>query len=98
MTAGRPPGAARADRSGNGPDLVTFGETMALLTSPSIGLLRHASTLELSVGGTESNVAIGVQRLGGRAAVITPQSHSMEDAVAIMTGAKQVPEDEQALA
>ncbi len=41
---------------------------------------------------------IHVQRLGGRAAVITPQSHSMEDAVAIMTGAKQVPEDEQALA
>ena len=41
---------------------------------------------------------IHVQRLGGRAAVITPESHSMEDAVAIMTGAKQVPESEQALA
>jgi fructose transport system ATP-binding protein len=40
---------------------------------------------------------IHVQRLGGRAAVITPQSHSMEDAVAIMTGAKEVSEDEQAL-
>ena len=40
---------------------------------------------------------IHVQRLGGRAAVITPQSHSMEDAVAIMTGAKTVPEDEQTL-
>jgi fructose transport system ATP-binding protein len=40
---------------------------------------------------------IHIQRLGGRAAVITPQSHSMEDAVAIMTGAKTVPEEEQTL-
>ena len=39
---------------------------------------------------------IHVQRLGGRAAVITPESHTMEDAVAIMTGAKTVPEEEQA--
>lgn len=31
---------------------------------------------------------IHIQRLGKRAATITPQSHSMTDAVAIMTGAK----------
>ena len=31
---------------------------------------------------------IHVQRLGRRAAVITPNTHSMEDAVAIMTGAR----------
>ncbi|HEX3784211.1 MAG TPA: ATP-binding cassette domain-containing protein [Pseudonocardiaceae bacterium] len=31
---------------------------------------------------------IHIQRLGRRAAVITPRSHSMEDAVAIMTGAR----------
>ncbi|MEV6012686.1 ATP-binding cassette domain-containing protein [Streptomyces sp. NPDC051976] len=31
---------------------------------------------------------IHIQRLGGCAGVITPQSHSMQDAVAIMTGAK----------
>ncbi|HJP72633.1 MAG TPA: ATP-binding cassette domain-containing protein [Pseudonocardiaceae bacterium] len=31
---------------------------------------------------------IHVQRLGRRAAVITPDTHSMEDAVAIMTGAR----------
>ncbi|MEV2193015.1 ATP-binding cassette domain-containing protein [Streptomyces phaeochromogenes] len=36
---------------------------------------------------------IHIQRLGGCAGVITPRSHSMEDAVAIMTGAKKlVPE------
>ena len=40
---------------------------------------------------------IHVQRLGRRAAVITPQSHSMNDAVAIMTGALEIDEDEQAL-
>jgi len=31
---------------------------------------------------------IHVQRLGRRAAVISPQTHSMDDAVAIMTGAR----------
>ena len=36
---------------------------------------------------------IHIQRLGACAGVITPQSHTMEDAVAIMTGAKKlVPE------
>jgi len=33
---------------------------------------------------------IHIQRLGRRVAVVTPQSHSMSDAVAIMTGAKVV--------
>jgi fructose transport system ATP-binding protein len=33
---------------------------------------------------------IHIQRLGARAAVVTPKSATMEDAVAIMTGAKQV--------
>ncbi|WP_316784077.1 ATP-binding cassette domain-containing protein [Streptomyces sasae] len=33
---------------------------------------------------------IHIQRLGARAGVITPESHSMEDAVAIMTGAKKL--------
>jgi len=41
---------------------------------------------------------IHVQRLGKRAAVVTPRSHSMNDVVAIMTGAMTVPEDQQALA
>ena len=37
---------------------------------------------------------IHIQRLGGSAGVITPQSHSMQDAVAIMTGATAL-EDQQ---
>jgi fructose transport system ATP-binding protein len=32
---------------------------------------------------------IHIQRLGARAAVITPKTHTMEDAVAIMTGARR---------
>jgi fructose transport system ATP-binding protein len=40
---------------------------------------------------------IQVQRLGGSAGVITPKSHSMQDAVAIMTGALTVDEKDQAL-
>jgi fructose transport system ATP-binding protein len=40
---------------------------------------------------------IHVQRLGRRAAVVTPDSHDMNDAVAIMTGALVVDEADQAL-
>jgi fructose transport system ATP-binding protein len=40
---------------------------------------------------------IHVQRLGGCAAVISPKTHSMQDAVAIMTGAMTVPKEEQTL-
>ena len=40
---------------------------------------------------------IHVQRLGSRAAVVTPDSHTMNDAVAIMTGALKVDENDQAL-
>ncbi len=40
---------------------------------------------------------IHVQRLGRRAAVVSPQTINLTDAVAIMTGALQVPEDQQVL-
>ena len=40
---------------------------------------------------------IHVQRLGRRAAVVTPKSHSMSDVVGIMTGALKVEEKDQAL-
>ncbi len=48
-------------------EVVTLGETMALVAAPQIGLLRHATDLRLSCGGAESNLAIGVARLGHRA-------------------------------
>ena len=40
---------------------------------------------------------IHIQRLGGCVGVISPKTHSMEDAVAIMTGAKTVEDGEQTL-
>ena len=40
---------------------------------------------------------IQVQRLGKRAAVVTPKTHSMNDVVAIMTGAMTVDKKDQAL-
>jgi 2-dehydro-3-deoxygluconokinase len=44
--------------------VVTLGETMGLLRATSIGSLEHVSDFALHVGGAESNVAIGVARLG----------------------------------
>lgn len=41
---------------------------MAALTTPGVGPLRQARSLDLSIAGAESNVAIGVQRLGHAAA------------------------------
>ena len=44
--------------------VVTFGETMALLSSAAFGPLQHSSALDLGIGGAESNVAIALSRLG----------------------------------
>jgi 2-dehydro-3-deoxygluconokinase len=46
------------------PEVVTFGETMAALRAHST--LRLGGSLGLSVAGAESNVAIGLARLGHR--------------------------------
>jgi 2-dehydro-3-deoxygluconokinase len=45
-------------------DLVTFGETMALFSARRTGPMRFARDFDLGLGGAESNVAIGVRRLG----------------------------------
>ncbi|MDR0266832.1 sugar kinase [Paenibacillus sp.] len=49
------------------PELVTFGESMGLFTAQDSRGLEYASNLHKSFGGAESNVAIGVARLGHRA-------------------------------
>ncbi|WP_420834222.1 sugar kinase [Streptomyces yunnanensis] len=54
---GTPPGPA-------GPDVLTFGETMVALRGD--GPLKLGGTLRVSVAGAESNVAIGLARLGHR--------------------------------
>ncbi|MGH3435161.1 MAG: sugar kinase [Sciscionella sp.] len=50
--------------------LVTLGETMGLLTPCDSGPLHHVSALRLGIAGSESNVAIGVCRLGAEASWI----------------------------
>jgi 2-dehydro-3-deoxygluconokinase len=46
------------------PRVVTAGETMMLVAPSAPGRLRHAGNVTLSIGGAESNVAIGLSRLG----------------------------------
>jgi len=50
-----------------GRGLVTFGETMGLISASGIGRLEPGPAFGYGIGGAESNVAIGVARLGGRA-------------------------------
>ncbi len=49
-------------------DLVTFGETMIRLSTPPGHRLETAVALDIGIGGTESNVAIALARLGRRVA------------------------------
>lgn len=49
-------------------DLVALGETMALFVTEPASPLRQAHTFVRSIAGAESNVAIGVARLGLRTA------------------------------
>ncbi|MEW9702400.1 sugar kinase [Paenibacillus sp. SI8] len=50
----------------NAPEIVTFGETMALLMPTNGKGLEYASELHSLFGGAESNVAIGASRLGAK--------------------------------
>jgi 2-dehydro-3-deoxygluconokinase len=45
--------------------LMTFGETMGLVTADGTGPIEYARSFSFGIGGAESNVAIGVARLGG---------------------------------
>lgn len=53
------------------PDLVTFGETMIILNPGRTGPLRYVESFSRSMGGAESNVAIGVIRQGHSAGWIS---------------------------
>ncbi|MGY1815706.1 sugar kinase [Blastococcus sp. SYSU D00820] len=56
---------------GGNPHVVTAGESMVLVVPTSPGRLRHATGVTLSVGGAESNVAIGLSRLGIRSSWVS---------------------------
>ena len=49
-------------------DVITLGETMLRLTPPGFERLEQAVSLELHVGGSESNTAVGLARLGCKVA------------------------------
>lgn len=46
------------------PLVVTLGETLALFAQSDVGVLRSGTAFEFRVGGAESNVAVGLARLG----------------------------------
>jgi 2-dehydro-3-deoxygluconokinase len=50
--------------AGAGHGVVTFGETLALVSGDKHGPLQHSAALSLGIGGAESNVAIALGRLG----------------------------------
>src|SRR5947209_4719594 len=47
-------------------DVITFGETMIRLNPPGFERLERAESLVLKVGGSESNTALALARLGRR--------------------------------
>jgi 2-dehydro-3-deoxygluconokinase len=52
-------------------DVVTIGESMVVFTPTSNGLMRYATHFTKKIGGAESNVAVGLARLGHRAGWIS---------------------------
>ncbi|GHJ17040.1 sugar kinase [Micromonospora sp. AKA38] len=54
-----------------GPEVACVGETMVVLAPDDGGPLEHADRLAVGVGGAESNVAMGLARLGHRAAWVS---------------------------
>ena len=60
------PSAAPSVASASGPSavrVVAVGETMAMMRSGTIGSLAHLPSVDISLGGAESNLAIGLRRL-----------------------------------
>ena len=44
--------------------VITIGETMAALTPGSSGALRYVTDYRIRIAGAESNVAVGLSKLG----------------------------------
>lgn len=57
--------------SGDRPDVVTVGETMALVRATEIGPLSPGTPMRLGIGGAESNFAVALRRLGTRVAWVS---------------------------
>lgn len=57
-------------------DVVTLGETMLRFTPPARNRLEHADHLQVHVGGSESNTAVGLARLGLKTAWLSRLPHT----------------------
>jgi len=109
LSGGQRQAVAVARTGAFGSKVVILDEPTAALgvreTNQVLGLVRQMRDKGLGIILISHNMPnvfdiadrIHVQRLGGSAGVISPKSHSMQDAVAIMTGAMTVPESEQTL-
>ncbi|MEQ1859340.1 MAG: sugar kinase [Chthoniobacteraceae bacterium] len=53
------------------PHVVTFGEIMLRLTTPGYERFAQATSLDVTFGGAEANVAVAIAQLGGTASFIT---------------------------
>jgi len=45
-------------------DVITFGETMIRLSAPDKKRLEQSESMDVNIGGSESNVAVAISRLG----------------------------------
>ncbi len=52
-------------------DVITFGESMIRLAAPKGRRLEQAKEMGVQVGGSESNVAVAIERLGLDTAFVT---------------------------
>src|SRR5205807_892429 len=52
-------------------DVITFGEAMVRLAPPNFRRLEQARSLDVQVGGAELNTAVGLARLGRKAAWVS---------------------------
>ena len=53
------------------PELITIGETMVAMVPEDVGMLRYKRNLNIRIAGAESNVAMGVRKLGHTAGWIS---------------------------
>jgi len=107
LSGGQRQAVAVARAAAFGSKVVILDEPTAALgvreTSQVLKLVRDLRERGLAVILVSHNMPevfetadrIHIQRLGGVAGVITPKTHSMEDAVAVMTGARVLEPEEQ---
>jgi 2-dehydro-3-deoxygluconokinase len=67
VSDGAPGGEVVSQAAVGAGGLVTLGETMGLIVQGTPGVPRNGEPMTFGIGGSESNVAIGVRRLGGAA-------------------------------